>query len=170
MRWLRFVSGDHGIWSLPDGRKVFYPFGWGRRGYLLPSEEQVRRVRWKVRAITVVLWVPGVFVLHADDAWIVAAYVVAAGLLHWVTVKWMFRGLAQVDEPMSPLRALRLKAPEIPAPFSAFCCFLCLVLGALVVVKGVAAGAFGWGLVAGVVFLSVLAFSWAYMWWVKLLT
>lgn len=106
--WPKRKPGADGIWILADGRAVFYRSAFSKRGYLVDTTRQERRIRWTFRAIPVVGYVgvlPALLLLDSDIAW--AGALLLSLVADYATVRLITRGMRIVDEPLS--RALRLR-------------------------------------------------------------
>ena len=169
MGWLDRIAGpgDHGIWTLPDGRKLFYPHGFGRFGYLVPDGAHEHRIRSRFRWLAALTWLPAAIAFATDDWRVIVAYVAIAGAAQYLVTRLWVRGLERVREPMGPLRGLAVAASSYPRGYIVVAFAVCFLLTAVVLARAIAGDVsigFGAGAVA---FFGLLAFAWGYMGFAK---
>ena len=157
--------GSHGIWTLPDGRKVFYPFGWGSSGYLVDQPETQRRIVFRYRVLSVLLWLAGIVALATDDWTVIVGYFALAALTQFTVARFITRNMTKVAEPMWLLRSLSLRAAVFPRAWLIFAFLLCCAF-AVAAIWLAASGAVWVGLVGAALF-AFFASCWAYMWYAK---
>jgi hypothetical protein len=124
MDYLDFVTSGR-FRTAQDGRKLFYPWGWGR-GYVIASEQQYNRLRrqqktsW-VGTLVLVLWINAAFysvytrVTHTGPGPLLLVYVVLACLAFFsvfqmVWTLYRLGGLQQSDEKLSLKEAMSSRA------------------------------------------------------------
>jgi hypothetical protein len=164
---LRNEPGTHGIWELPDGRKLFYPFGYGNYAYVLQNQSQERRIRFRYRFLQAALWFPGVFAIASEDWRIVVVYVLSALLFQFVVARLAVRDMPRVREPMWMLRSFRLHADSRPRGAIALGFFICVGMLAVTAWVATTRGDNLWISTAAALFFGYLTFQCVYMWYAK---
>jgi hypothetical protein len=163
-------SATRGLWTLPDGRVVFYPHFHNTHGYLVETRAQARRIRWALRAAIVIGYiaiVPALVVTRLEESRFVLLVAMAVGFaLDYGIMRWLTRGFPIVPEPMSPLRRLRLRALSQSTAASVA---LAIIFGTLAI-AAIAQGLRKDDLLAGFALGALCAlgcFAGAYTWHIK---
>ena len=105
--------GRHGIWELPDGRKIFYPGGYGSRGYRLGHRDEQRIRRTLVVAALPLYFVGALLLEHIfrhDDLLAIAGYFAAYFIVNYAVGRFLTRHMDPIAKPLWPLDGIRLAA------------------------------------------------------------
>ena len=156
-------QGAQNIWTLPDGRVIYYPQFHRGRGYLIESPVQQRRIRIVGRTLYVLAWLVAIPVFAAENLVGILAFLVLAALVDYAASQLLARQLAKATEPMTWFQGLRLQAAVYPAWW---CIFLALLSGVLAIISiriGFLHNMMLSGLGLGA-YLFLCSFSWGYSW------
>ena len=84
-----------------DGRKLFFPWGYLGRGYVLASEQDAERLRGKLKAYYVVMLV-AIVATSGSHAFILSAVIAALAIVFYaIWARRQVAGLQPADEAMS---------------------------------------------------------------------
>ena len=156
-------QGAHNVWTLPDGRVVYYPQFHRGRGYLVESPAQEKRIRIATRTMYVVAWVVAIPVFAVENLVGILMFLVVAALVDCIASQLLARHLTKEPAPMTFLQGLRLRAASYPAWWCIVLAFVSGVLAIISIRMGVLHDMVLSGLGLGAYFF-YCSFSWGYSW------
>jgi hypothetical protein len=103
--------------KVPDGRKLFFPYGTLGRGYIIDSQQTYERLHRQVKVFTIVVMV---LIIGAGALqWYVVSFIIAALCIgfYMLWTRFLVRGLQQSDEKLSLEESMTSQAVTHSAVF-----------------------------------------------------